>query len=192
MSRGRARCVAGEQGCRRLASPSAATVLGVAAAAFAVAALALSLVADHKASNAGVVLIPTTMFAAVGVVVARRQPANPMGWLLILAGLFENMFAFATAYVVFNHWRGHGLNWSSIHRAVVRERVLGPRIDHRLPSPAALPRRRRAVASVAGDPAAVRDRRCVSWSPRSASPPRDRVRFHDLQVDGDGQPVDPI
>ena len=36
-----------------------------------------------------------------------------MGWLLIFAGLFENMFAFATAYVVFNHWLGHGLTWSS-------------------------------------------------------------------------------
>ena len=89
------------------------------------------------------------------------QPANPMGWLLIFAGLFENMFAFATAYVVFNHWLGHGAQLVLVHRAVVRERVLGPRIDHRLPSPAALPRRRRAVPSVAGDAAGVRDRRRV-------------------------------
>ncbi len=97
---------------RRLASPSTATVLGVAAAAFAVAALAIS-VADHKAANAAIVLIPTTMFAAVGVVVARRQPANPIGWLLIFVALFENMYDFATAYVAFNHWLGHGLNWPS-------------------------------------------------------------------------------
>lgn len=93
---------------RRLMSPSAATVLGVIAAAFAVAALVIS-VADHKASNAGLVLIPTTMFAAVGVVVARRQPANPIGWLLILVALLENMFVFSAAYVVFNHWLGHGV-----------------------------------------------------------------------------------
>ena len=93
---------------RRLMSPSAATVLAVIAAAFAVAALVIS-VADHKASNAGLVLIPTTMFAAVGVVVARRQPANPIGWLLILVALLENMFVFSAAYVVFNHWLGHGV-----------------------------------------------------------------------------------
>ena len=93
---------------RRLMSPSAATVLGVIAAAFAVAALVIS-VADHKASNAGLVLIPTTMFAAVGVVVARRQPANPIGWLLILVALLENTFVFSAAYVVFNHWLGHGV-----------------------------------------------------------------------------------
>jgi hypothetical protein len=66
-------------------------------------------VADHKASNAGLVLIPTTMFAAVGVVVARRQPANPIGWLLILVALLENTFVFSAAYVVFNHWLGHGV-----------------------------------------------------------------------------------
>ena len=61
---------------RRLMSPSTATVLGVVAAAFAVASLAIS-IADHKAANIVFVLIPTTMFAVVGVVVARRQPANP-------------------------------------------------------------------------------------------------------------------
>lgn len=94
---------------RTFASPAAATVLGVIAAAFAAASLIIS-AADHHASNAGLVLIPTTMFAAVGVVVARRQPANPLGWLLILASLFENMFDFAAAYVTFNHWLGHGLN----------------------------------------------------------------------------------
>jgi hypothetical protein len=97
---------------RRLASPSTATVLGAVAAAFALASLAIS-IADHKASNIGFVLIPTTMFAVVGVVVARRQPTNPLGWLLILVSLLENMFGFAEAYVVFNHWLGHQLNWSS-------------------------------------------------------------------------------
>ena len=97
---------------RRLASPSTATVLGVIAAAFGVASLAIS-IADHKASNVGNVLLPTTMFAVVGVVVARRQPKNPLGWLLILVSLLENMFGFSEAYVVFNHWLGHRLNWSS-------------------------------------------------------------------------------
>jgi hypothetical protein len=97
---------------RRLASPSTATVLGAIAAAFAIASLAIS-IADNKASNVGNVLLPTTMFAVVGVIVARRQPSNPLGWLLILVSLLENMFGFSAAYVVFNHWLGHPLNWWS-------------------------------------------------------------------------------
>jgi hypothetical protein len=97
---------------RRPMSPTGATVLGIIAASFAVASLAIS-IADHKASNIGNVLLPTTMFAVVGVVVARRQPDNPLGWLLILVSLLENMFGFSEAYVVFNHWLGHRLNWSS-------------------------------------------------------------------------------
>ena len=97
---------------RRLASPSAATVLGTIAATFAAAAVIMSLF-DHQASSAGIVLIPTTVFAAVGVVVARRQPANPIGWLLIFVALFENMFDFSAAYVTFDHWLGHELSWSS-------------------------------------------------------------------------------
>jgi hypothetical protein len=174
---------------RRLASPSTATVLGVAAAAFGVAALALSLAA-HKAPNAGLVLVPTTVFAAVGVVVARRQPANPMGWLLILAGLFENMFAFATAYVVFNHWLGHGLNWSS-YTALWFENAfwdLGLLIGFPtlllFPDGVVPSRRWRATLKLYVIAAAL-----VIASQCIAATMIARVR--DLQVGADGQPVDP-
>lgn len=173
----------------RLMRPSTATVLGVVAALFGVAALALSLAA-HKAPNAGVVLIPTTMFAAVGVVVARRQPANPMGWLLIFAGLFENMFAFATAYVVFNHWLGHSLNWSS-STALWFENAfwdLGLLIGFPtlllFPDGAVPSRRWRATLRLYVIGAAL-----VVVSQCTAATMIARVR--DLQVGANGQPVDP-
>jgi hypothetical protein len=92
----------------RLAAPATAAVLGAITLVFGAAALVASVI-DHIAANAGPILIPTTMFVLVGVVVARRQPRNPIGWLLILVALLENMFVFATAYVVFNHWLGHGV-----------------------------------------------------------------------------------
>lgn len=100
----------------RLASPSTAAVLGAIATAFAAAALIVCVI-DHKVASAGLILIPTTTFGAVGVVVARRQPRNPIGWLLIFVALLENMFVFSTAYVVFNHWLGHGV--SALPRAAL-------------------------------------------------------------------------
>lgn len=138
----------------RLAKPSTATVLGVAAAASAVAALVIS-VADHHAVNAANVLIPTTMFAAVGVVVARRQPANPIGWLLILVALFENMYDLATAYVAFNHWLGHGLNLPAFAALWFENSFWDLGLIVGLPALLFFSRRYRAVSSLAGDLAAV-------------------------------------
>jgi hypothetical protein len=164
-------------------------VLGIAAAAFGVAALALSLLA-HKAPNAGVVLIPTTMFAVVGVVVARRQPANPMGWLLIFAGLFENMFACATAYVVFNHWLGHGLNWSSSTALWFENAfwdlglIIGFPALLLFPDGVVPSRLWRATLRLYVIGAAL-----VVASQCTAATMVERV--HDLQVGANGQPVDP-
>ncbi|HEY5049277.1 MAG TPA: hypothetical protein VII50_00130 [Acidothermaceae bacterium] len=172
---------------RRLASAPAATVLGITAAAFAVAALVIS-VADHKAASAGIVLVPTTMFAAVGVVVARRQPANPIGWLLIFVSIFENMYAFVAAYVTFNHWLGHGLNWPSFTALWFENSfwdlglIVGlPALllfpDGVVPSPRWRPTLRLYV--VGGVLVVISQ--CVAATIL--------VRFHDLQVDANGQPV---
>jgi hypothetical protein len=92
---------------RRLQSPRTAAVFGASAITFAVASVVLSVV-DHNATTPWPVLIPTTMFVTVGVVVARRQPANRMGWVLIFAGLLQNLFVLSATYVVFNHWLGRG------------------------------------------------------------------------------------
>ena len=172
---------------RRLMSPSTATVLGIAAAVLAAAALIIS-IADHKAGNAAVVLVPTTMFAAVGVVVARRQPANPIGWLLIFVSIFENMYTFVAAYVTFNHWLGHGLNWPSFTALWFENSfwdlglIVGvPALlffpDGVVPSP----RWRATLRLYVVGGVLVVISQCVAATIL--------VRFHDLQVDTNGQPV---
>jgi hypothetical protein len=174
---------------RRQASPAAATVLGVVTAAFAVASLAMS-IADGKTSNVGLVLIPTTMFAAVGVVVARRQPANPIGWLLIFVGLFENMYVFATAYVVLNHWLGHGLGAFSFAALWFENSFWDLGLIVGLPALLLFPdgsvpsrgwRLTLRLYIVGG--ALVVASQCVTATIL--------VRWHDLQVDANGQPVGP-
>jgi hypothetical protein len=172
---------------RRLASPAAATALGIAAAALGAAGLALS-IADHKASNAGLFLIPTTMFGAVGVVVARRQTANPIGWLLIFVSLFENVYDFVAAYVTFNHWLGHGLNGSSFTALWIENSFWDLGLIVGLPAlllfPDGLVSSRRWGATlrwyVVGGVLAVISQ-CIAATIL--------VHFHNLQVDADGQPV---
>ena len=72
----------------RLASPTTATIIGVLVLLAAVA----SLVADgfsHQLTftNNGTTLIICGIYAVAGVVVARRQPRNPVGWFLLM-GMF--------------------------------------------------------------------------------------------------------
>jgi hypothetical protein len=181
------RPISAPRAAQRLMSPATATVLGIAAALFAAAALIIS-VADHKAGNAGVVLVPTTVFAAVGVVVARRQPANPIGWLLILASLFENMFDFATAWVVFNHWLGHGVNGPALAALWFENSFWDLGLLVGFPTLLLFPdgvvpsRRWRATlqAYVAGSVLVVASQCSVATI---------LVRWHNLQVDANGQPV---
>ncbi len=72
----------------RLASPTTAVIVGVLVLLAAVA----SLVADgfsHQLTftNDGTTVIICGIYAVVGVVVAGRQPRNPVGWLLLM-GMF--------------------------------------------------------------------------------------------------------
>src|SRR5579862_3241829 len=46
-------------------------------------------------------------FTAVGFVVARRQPRNPMGWLLLGVAISIDLGTFAPAYAYYDH-RHHG------------------------------------------------------------------------------------
>jgi hypothetical protein len=76
-----------------LASPTTAVVLGVISLATVPANVALEALShqlptaatDIASTVAGVVF--ALVFTAVGVIVARRQPRNPMGWLLIAIAL---------------------------------------------------------------------------------------------------------
>ncbi len=72
----------------RLASPRTALVLGVAAVLLAAAAVPLAIV-GHDFSQ-GIIVIP---FGVVGYIVARRQPRNPIGWILLAVTL---MFLLST------------------------------------------------------------------------------------------------
>jgi hypothetical protein len=95
----------------RLASPVTATVLAVMALLLLAAGLVLSaLVGQLSVLGSGPIIPIAVVYAAVGFVVARRQPGNPIGWILIT---FIVMFllsgaagGYATLYYRFGH---HGL-----------------------------------------------------------------------------------
>src|SRR5579863_3104023 len=92
----------------RLASPTTALVLG----AVALVIMAASIVAAgaiHQLSILGTgPIVPVVVaYAGVGVLVARRQPRNPIGWILIsfiVLFLFSGMAGF---YAVLSYNLGH-------------------------------------------------------------------------------------
>ena len=95
----------------RLASPVVATVLGGVVLALAAATLTLvSLVRQMTVHHIGPGIAIVLVYAGVGVVVARRQPRNPTGWLLIIFVLLYVLGAAATNYAVLAYRLGyHGL-----------------------------------------------------------------------------------
>ena len=89
-------------GLLRLASPRTALVLGVLTALLIVAAVPLA-VASHQLSQ-GFIVIP---FGAVGYVVARRQPRNPIGWILLGLTLAFVVSGDGGSYAVLYYRSGH-------------------------------------------------------------------------------------
>ena len=68
----------------RLASPVTATVLAVLVVLLLAAGLVLSALAGGlSVLGSGPIVPVAVVYAAVGFVVARRQPGNPIGWILI-------------------------------------------------------------------------------------------------------------
>ena len=86
----------------RLASPLTALVLGVAAVLLAASAVSLSII-GHNASQ-GIIVIP---FGVVGYVVARRQPRNPIGWILLASTLAFLLSADGGSYAVLYYHQGY-------------------------------------------------------------------------------------
>ena len=95
----------------RLASPVTATVLAALALILMAVAIVLSgLVHKLSVLGSGPIVPIVVVYAGVGVVVARRQPRNPIGWILIifivLFLLSSDVGSYAAYYYRFGH---HGL-----------------------------------------------------------------------------------
>jgi hypothetical protein len=106
----------------RLASPVTATVLAVLSLMLLAGTLVLSaLTGQLSVLGSGPIVPVVVVYAAVGFVVARRQPSNPIGWILIIwivAFLLSGVAGgYAALYYRFGH---HGLPLAPV--AV----VLGP------------------------------------------------------------------
>ncbi len=97
------------QGVRRvhLASGSTAVVLGALTLALTVLYVPLAWPA-RDFSDGWQVLLGFLAFALPGVVVARRQPGNPIGWILIGLGVDAAIYTDAGRYAVFNYHFHHG------------------------------------------------------------------------------------
>jgi hypothetical protein len=93
----------------RLASPAAAFALGALALALAVLYVPLAWPARDFADG-WQVLLGVLAFALPGVVVARRQPGNPIGWILIGLGVYAGFITDAGRYAIFDyHFHRGGL-----------------------------------------------------------------------------------
>ncbi len=91
---------------RRLASRTTATALGVALLMLGATSVLQDGLTHHYLTDGGR-LIVILIYAAVGVVVARRQPRNPVGWLLLIAIFLFVLSSEATSYVVQRYHLGH-------------------------------------------------------------------------------------
>ena len=91
----------------RLASATTAVVLGGLAFALAVLYVPLAYPARDLADG-WQALLAFLAFALPGVVVARRQPGNPIGWILIGLGVYGSFQTDAGRYAVFDYHFHHG------------------------------------------------------------------------------------
>ncbi|MDQ1748073.1 MAG: hypothetical protein QOD07_2336 [Frankiaceae bacterium] len=82
-------------------------MIGIVIGVLAVAAIALALVANKFTTNVGSFPILIS-FGAVGVVVARRQPDNPIGWTLLGVSGFFVLSGAAGLYAFLDYRVHHG------------------------------------------------------------------------------------
>jgi hypothetical protein len=81
----------------------------------AAATIVLSLLVRRDLpENAGQPLLVTVPFAAVGVIVARRQPRNPMGWLLAGVGVLVMLANVGSLYALLDYRLGHRLPFGPV------------------------------------------------------------------------------
>ena len=88
-------------------SPRTAVVLGALTFVLAIVYVPLAYPA-RDVSDGWDVLLALLAFAVPGVVVARRQPGNPIGWILIGLGMLGAFYEDAARYAVFDYHFHHG------------------------------------------------------------------------------------
>jgi hypothetical protein len=91
----------------RVASPTLAVILGALALALAVLYVPLAWPA-RDVGDGWQVLLGFFLAALPGVVVARRQPVNPIGWILIGLGVYAGVITDVGRYAVFDYHFHHG------------------------------------------------------------------------------------
>lgn len=95
----------------RFASPATANVLAILEIALFITALPLAAVTHNltvSSAGANIANIPVFLaYGAVGLVVARRQPRNPMGWILLGFAVLLATSNCAGAYTALIYRFGH-------------------------------------------------------------------------------------
>jgi hypothetical protein len=99
----------------RLATPTTAAIAGVVSLVFVLAAMPLEALVPGAASPSGSGVVAGTMwalfglsFTGVGFVVARRQPGNVVGWLLLATAIAFEGGSDAPAYAYLDYTIHHG------------------------------------------------------------------------------------
>jgi hypothetical protein len=93
-------------------SPGLASVLGAVVLVLVAASIPLAgLVRQLTVPGEAAAVIPVLVSAAVGVVVARHQPANPLGWLLLFFTLLLMLSLDGGYLAVFCYRLGHQELW---------------------------------------------------------------------------------
>ena len=76
-----------------------ARAIAAASAATAIAAIAVSLrTADDDTPLLMILLVPLTIYGGIGMLMASRHPANPLGWLFVTVAAVIGSTGFAAAY----------------------------------------------------------------------------------------------
>jgi hypothetical protein len=148
----------------RLASPITAVVVAVVTAVLVAAVEALSLL-NHDpqanlASNMPLVGIALA-FAAVGFVVARQQPHNAIGWILLASAQCILLSEVGTTYSVIDYRLHQGsppLGWVAVSIGMFWRYVLAPLAHADGVTHPALPRGEAALAALALVAVGLRDR----------------------------------
>lgn len=92
-----------------MAAPAAAAwSLGVLIVLFCAALVPLASAAREAESDIAILIILMSL-APVGIVVARRQPGNPLGWMFLALAALSALGVSAGAYAVLSYRLGHHL-----------------------------------------------------------------------------------